>query len=251
MLNSNNNKMKKISIVLICTMFAITNIFAQGVKADLDKSLKSGKSTYMIVFDKAATGTDVIIKTTEEARKKVKNTNIVKLDRDDKANADLVSKYRLAGATLPLVLTIAPNGAVAGGLAASDVTTDKLISSLPSKNQADVLLGFENGKAAFVICGKKNAKDKTALITECNSAITSLGNKANQVFVDLDSKEETNFITLLNPDKTKTSVLVFNGKGQYTGTFEASVKSDELVKSVNKKIGGCCPGGSGSGCGKK
>ena len=242
--------MKKISMIIICTMFAMANIFAQGVKDELAKSQKAGKPTYLIVYDKASNG-DALVKVAEEALKKVKNTSIVRLDRDDNANADLIAKYRLSGATLPMVLVIASNGATSGGVTAADATADKLISFLPSKNQADVLLGFENGKAAFVICGMKNAKDKAALIDECKNAITSLGNKANQVFIDINSKEEANFIALLNPDKTKTSVLVFNSKGQYTGTLEASAKSEDLVKSVNKKIGGCCAGGSGSGCGKK
>ena len=56
-----------------------------------------------------------------------------------------------------------------------------------------------------------------------------------------------NFIALLNPDKTKTTVLVFNGKGQFTGVLESTAKSEDIVKSVNKKTGGCKPGSCGSG----
>ena len=138
-------------------------------------------------------------------------------------------------------------------LNSDDASTEKLVSFIPSKNQADALLGFENGKAALIICCKKNAKDKAAIETECKSAVTTLGNKANVICVDIDNKEESNFLTLLKPDLTKTTVIVFNGKGQYTSTLEATAKSTVLVASVNKKMGGgCCPGGSsGGGCGKK
>lgn len=244
--------MKKLSLFIICIMFAVANIFAQGAKTELEKVQKAGKSIYLVVTDKSAKGTEVLIKLTDDALKKVKNVAVVKLDRDDKANADLVSKYRLAGVSLPLVLVVSSNGVVSGSIASADATVDKLISFLPSKTQAEVLLGFENGKAAFIICGKKNAKDKTAIETECKTAIESLGNKATQVFVDVDSKEEANFLALIKPDLTKTTVLVFNGKGQYTGTLESTAKSKDLVASVNKKMGGgCCPGGNTSGCGKK
>lgn len=235
-------------------MFATTNIFAQSVKADLEKSQKAGKSVFLVVTDKAAKGTDYLVQLSEAAKKKSKNTTVIKLDRDDKANAELVTKYRIAGAPLPLILVLASNGVATGSVNSTDATNDKLLAALPTKTQAEVLLGFENGKAALIVCGKKNAKDKSVIEAECKSASATLGGKVTQVFVDVDSKDEANFIALLKPDNTKTTVLVFNGKGQYTSTLEATAKSTDLVASVNKKIGGgCCPGGSSgkSGCGKK
>jgi len=241
---------KKMLCLFLMVLLTSTS-FAQTVK-EIEKSQKAGKSIYIIVTDKAAKGTDALAKLVTEAQKKVKNTAVVALNRDDNANAGLISKYRLSGAPLPIILVVASNGVVSGSLSTADASVDKLISYLPTKTQADVLLGFENGKAAFIICGKKNAKDIPALTTECKSAITVLGNKANQFFLDVDSKEEANFLALLTPDKNKTTVLVFNGKGQNTGTLEATAKSKDLVASVNKKVGGCCPGNSDkSGCGKK
>lgn len=239
--------MKKLSTIIICIVFATTNIFAQGVKAELEKSQKAGKSTFLVVTDKMAKGTEAFVKLATNAQLKSKNTTVAKLDRDDKLSADLISKYRLSGAPLPLILVLASNGVVSGSLSNSDATVDKLISFLPTKTQADVLLGFENGKAAFVICGKKNAKDKIALETECKKALTSLGSKATIVFIDVDNKDEKNFLDLLKPDAAKTTVLIFNGKGQYTGTLESTAKSEDLIKSVNKKVGGCAPGSCGSG----
>lgn len=246
--------MKKLSMIIICTMFVVANIFAQGSKAEIEKAQKSGKSIYLVVTDKSAKGTETLLKLLNETQKKVKDVAVIKLDRDDKANADLISKFRIAGATLPMILVVASNGVVSGSLSASDATAEKLISYIPTKTQAEVLLGFENGKPAFIVCGKKNAKDKNNLEAECKKAATSLVGKATQVFVDVESKNETNFIALIQPDKDKTTVLVFNGKGQYTSTLEAYAKSDDIIKSVNKKMGGgCCPGGKSSSgsCGKK
>lgn len=238
--------------LLLMVILGTSYSFAQTVK-EIEKSQKSGKSIYLIVTDKTAKGTEALVKLAESAQKTVKNTAVIKLDRDDKANTDLISKYRLSGTTLPVILVVASNGVVSGSLAADDATAEKLISYLPTKTQAEVLLGFENGKPAFIVCGKKKAKDKDALTAECKKAVTSLGDKATHVFVDVDSKDEANFLALIKPELTKTTVLVFNGKGQYTGTLEPAAKSDELIKSVNKKVGGCCPGGKSgkSGCGKK
>jgi hypothetical protein len=252
MLNFNKLfKMKKVTLFIFCILFAIANIFAQGAKTELEKAQNAGKSIYLVVSDKASKGTDALVKLADDANKKSKNTAVVKLDRDDKANADLIAKYRLAGAPLPLVLVLASNGVASGSIAAADATAEKLLSYLPTKTQAEVLQGFENGKAALIVCGKKNSKDKSNLETECKNAVTSLAGKATQVFVDVDNKDEANFMALIQPDKDKTTVLVFNGKGQYTGTLESTATSDDIIKIVNKKMGGCCAGGNSSGCGKK
>ncbi len=244
--------MKKPVVLLFSLLFATANIFAQGAKTEMEKAQKSGKSIYLIVTDKSATDTDVLEKMVNDALKKTSNTVKIKLYRDDKDNSNLITKYRLSFATLPLVLVLASNGVVSGGLTTKDATVEKLISYLPTKKQAEVLLGFENGKAAFIVCGKKNDKDKASLEKECKTAIEGLGNNANMFFVDVNSKEEANFLALLKPDLTKTTVLVFNGRGQYTGTLEASAKSKDLIALVNKKIGGgCCSGGNSGSCGKK
>ncbi|MFC2111466.1 hypothetical protein ACFLQ5_03345 [Bacteroidota bacterium] len=243
----NHKKIISLSMMLI---LAINFSFAQAVK-EIEKAQKAGKSIYLIVTDKAAKGTDALINLAEDASRSVKNTAIVRLDRDDKANAALISKYRLAGASLPIVLIVASNGVATGGFNANDATSENLISFLPTKTQAEVLLAFETGKAAFIVCGKKNAKDKSELEAECKKAITKIGNKAILVFIDVNNKKEENFLALLKPDLTKTTVFVFNGKGQYTGTLQSTAKSKDLIASVNKKVGGCCPGKSDkSGCGK-
>lgn len=239
--------MRKLLMVIICAMFLFTNTFAQGVKAEIEKTQKAGKSTFLVVTEKSAKGTDYLVQLSEGANKKIKKNVVLKLDRDDKANSDLIAKYRISGAQLPLILVVASNGVVAGALTSEDASIEKLIATIPSKTQAEVLLGFENGKAAIIICGKKNAKDKVTVEAECKKALTSLDNKANVVFVDVDNKEEANFIDLLKPDITKTTVIIFNGKGQFTGKMDSISKSEDIVKTVNKRVGGCAPGSCGSG----
>lgn len=219
------------------------------VNKDIETAKKSGKCIYLVVTDKNAKGTDDLVKLAESAQKTVKKTSVIKVDRDDKANESIISKYRLAGIPLPIILVIAPNGVVSGSLSKQDATTEKLIKFLPTPKQAEILQGFENGKAALIICTKKAFKDKAVLSIECDKAIKSIDNKALKVLIDIDSKEEKNFLELIKPDLNKTTVLVFNGKGQFSSTLESNAKSDEIVKAINKKIGGCCPGGSKSGCG--
>jgi len=241
----------KMFLCFLSFLFTISfSSFADSSK-EIESAKKSGKCMYLVITDKNAKGTDELVKLAEDAQKKAKKTSIIKIDRDDKANEAIITKYRLAGVPVPLILVLAPNGAVSGSLSKQDASVDKLLAFLPTPKQAEVLQGFENGKAAMIICSKKSLKDKDNLSSECDKAIKGLDNKALKVIVDVENKEEKNFLDLIKPDLTKTTILIFNGKGQYTSTLEANASSDDIIKAVNKKMGGgCCPGGSGSGCGK-
>ncbi len=243
----------KTTMILNALTFLLSisfNSFADTNK-EIESAKKSGKCIYLVVTDKNAKGTDELVKLAESAQKSAKKTTIIKIDRDDKANESLITKYRLAGVPLPVVLVLASNGVVSGSLSKQEASVEKLLAYLPTPKQSEVLLGFENGKAALIICSKKSLKDKETLSTESDKAIKALDNKALKVIVDLENKDEKNFIDLIKPDLTKTTVLVFNGKGQYTSTLDANAKSEDIVKAINKKMGGgCCPGGSSSGCGK-
>jgi len=191
-----------------------------------------------------------------KAKKSYPKSEVLTLDRSDKTNAEIVKKYSLAGSQTPLILVVASNGVVSGGYLKSQATAENLIASIPTKRQAEALLGFSQNKPVFVVVSKKSMKDKTTAIEECKKACTALKGNAVVVDVNLDDKSEASFIKLLNPDltATKTNVLVFNGKGQFSSKYESPFESASLAASATKviKSGGCCPGGSNSGgCGKK
>ena len=230
-------------------VLSISLIFAQPAK-EIETARKAGKSVFLLVTDHAAKGTDVLKKVAENAVKSAKNTIVVQLNRDEPGNKSLVSKYRIAGASLPMILVLATNGTVAGSMPAARATAESLLTYLPSKTQEQVLLGFENGKAALIVCAKKNARDTDNLVAECTKAVAALGNKAIQVMLYVDDKNEKNFVDLIKPELAKTSLLVFNGKGQYTGVLGLTAKSKDISSLVNKKAGGCCPETNGN-CGKK
>lgn len=234
--------MRKFILTIIIVLFATTTILAQGAKPEIEKHQKAGKIIFVIVTDKTAKGVDAMQKIALNAQKSAKNTAIVKLLRDDKANTDLIVKYKIIGLHLPLLLVVGSNDVVSGILNSTDATEKKLLSFIPTKTQADVLLGFDYEKPALVICGKKNAKDKGALEIECKKATYSLGNKVTNVFVDVDSKEEKNFLALLKPNPKITTLYVFNGKGLFTETLDAKAKAKEIFEAATKKVNGGCPG---------
>jgi hypothetical protein len=244
---------KNLSILLVAVMLFLTQTGFGQLKSDIEKQNKKGNAVFLVVTDG---GTDLA--STKEialnAKKSYTKSEVLTMDRSDKANSDLVQKYSLAGSQTPLILVVASNGVVSGGYLKSDATAEKLIAAIPTKKQAEALLAFSQNKSALVLVSKKSMKDKAAAIEECKKACTTLKGNAVVVDVNLEDKSEASFIKLLNPDLTasKTNVLVFNGKGQFTSKFEAPLQSTDIATSATKVIkSSCCPGGNSGGCGKK
>jgi len=241
--------------ILIASILAMNAFVVNAqVKEKIDKLTAKGNVVFLVVTEgskQISEAKDMAIKT----QKKCPKSEVITMDRTDKANSALVSKYGLAGAPLPLILVIAPNGVVGGGLQLSQATPEDLVDLVPTKRQASALLAFSENKPAFIVLYKKNMKDKQKVVEECNKAAAGLGGKAVVVEVDLDDKSETGFMSLLKPDMkaTTTHVLVFNSKGQFTDEHKSPVQSAVLIASSKKVVkSSCAPGACGSGgCGKK
>jgi hypothetical protein len=240
--------------IIACVLIAST-AYAQ-TKEKIEKANAKGNAVFLAVTD----GSKMLSEVKEmagKAQKKYPKSEVITLDRTDKANAALVTKYGLSGAPLPLILVMAPNGVVGGGLQLKDANPEELVGLVPTKMQAQALLAFSEGKSAYIVLYKKSMKDKASAVAECYKAAAGISGKAVVVDVDLDDKSEAEFLSLLKPEMTATSthVLVFNGKGQFTDEFTAPIQSSALIAASKKVIkSGCAPGACGSGssgCGTK
>lgn len=235
-------------LAILTFMLASSTGFAQ-TKEKIDKANAKGNVVFLAVTEGNKMQTEVNAMAAK-AQKKFLKSEIITLDKTDKTNAALVTKYGLSGAPLPLILVMAPNGVVAGGYALEQATPENLVELIPTKKQAAALLAFSEGKPAFIVLYKKTMKDKAQALDECKKAATGLSGKAVVVDVDLDDKSESEFLSLLKPDMKAltTTVLVFNGKGQFSDEFKAPVQSATLITSSRKvPKSGCAPGACGSG----
>ena len=217
------------------------------VKETLAKAKKDGNSVFVVVTGTGDTELDKALAMAGKANNSVKKSIVVKMDRDDKNNATLVTEYGIAGAPLPILLVISPKGVLAGGYLLKDATADILVKSIPSPKQDEVLLALNNKKSIFVVAAKSTFTDKAKAIENCKSAVTLNGNKSQLVEVDISDTKEKTFIELLkiNTATASTATVVVNSKGQITGTFYEPKDAASLVTLANKAVSGC-----GSGCAK-
>jgi hypothetical protein len=229
-----------IALILLGALGSYSNASTQK---DLDSAVKHEKIAFILVTDKDATGVPEAKEMIKQAMKQVKKTVLVEFDRSDPANADLLVKYRLAGAPVPLVLVAARNGVIAGGLPAAQTTTEKIVAMVPSPKKAEILQLLQSGKAIFVSVSRKSMAAQPGANAACAAACGQMKDQCVMVQVDLDDPEEALFLGQMkvNLASTEPVTLVVNPQGQITGTYTGAADVASLVQAATKKAGGCCP----------
>jgi len=222
------------------------------VKSDLETANKDGNSVFLVVTDPNVTGTDKALEIANKAKTSVTKSVVLQMNRSDAANTELVTKYRLAGAPLPLILVIASNGLVAGGYTLTQATPELLVKAVPSPKKSEVIKSLSDGKSVFIVVTGKSMAEKTTIMNTCQQACIEMENNAKMIEISLDDPKENQFLTELKVNMTapEPTTYVINSKGQLTGTFTDDVNTTTLVASAKKvAASGCCPPGSGKSCG--
>ena len=225
-----------------------------GAADNLAAAKTAGKAVFLVVTGTGVTETDKAMLIAKGANDIYKNAVIVQMNREDAANSQLVSEYRLAGATLPLILVISSKGFPTGGYLLAQATSENLAALVPSPKLEDVYTAINSGKYAIVAFSKKAFADKPAVLKECKKAVALLNNEAILVEVDVDDSKEANFLNQLRIDKSQLNAsltIVINKQGQVAGTATSMPDAAKLVAAAKTPVAaGCGPGCGPAGCGK-
>ncbi|RPJ43432.1 MAG: hypothetical protein EHM19_08735 [Candidatus Latescibacterota bacterium] len=244
---------RNMGLMVLAFGLAAGQVFA-STQESLDQAARRGKPAFVLVTEPGAQGIDEAKNLVQSAMKMVPGSTLVELDRSDPANADLVAKFRLAGAPVPLILLAAGNGAIAGGMPAGQATAERLAGLAPSPKKAEILLALQEGKSVFVVASRKGMKSTTGAMSSCSMACGQMVGKSATVEIDMDDETEDAFLSQLKVDRASAEpvTLVLNAEGQITATYAGAADVTNLVQAATKRAGGCCPssvqGGSKS-CG--
>jgi hypothetical protein len=227
---------------------------SSNVQAELDKAKKAGKAVFVIVTGTGSTDTDKALAIAKGATGIYKNSIIIQMNKDDEANAQLVTEWRLAGAPVPLILALSTKGQLTGGFILAEATSENLAALMPSPKLELVYEAIGNSKHVIVAFTKKSFADRTEVITECKKAVSMLNNEAVFIEVDMEDSKENGFMQQLriSPLMAKSSVsLVINKQGQVAGQSSTIPDATKLVAAAKAPVKqGCGPGCGPAGCGK-
>jgi len=190
----------------------------------------------------------------ESATQKVsERADAVAVQISDPAESGIVEKFGLDRAPMPLVLAIAPNGAVTGGFP-SEFAEQDLLDAFASPSTEQSMKALQDGKLVF-LCVQN---DTTKLNAEALQGVREF--KADErfaaaseiVMLDPTDSAESSFLNDLKIDpKTPLAVTAFLvPPGSVIAEFEGATNKEQLLAALQSAgscgpCGVCGPGGCG------
>lgn len=169
----------------------------------------------------------------------------------DPRETALVKRYDVDRAPMPLVLAIAPNGAVTRAFPA-EFNAEQLRAALVSPCTARCMKALQDRK--WVVLCVVNAQTQFAQEAWRGAAEfradARFAQAAELVPLDPSDPNEAEFLQALrvDPATTQAVTLLLAPPGQVVARLTGAVSKDQLAASAAASRTGCCPGGT---CGPK
>lgn len=220
-----------------------------GTSDELQGAKERGQVAFVLVTEPGAQGVREAERIIRDAVKKHRKAVLIRLDRSEQGNASLVSRFRLTGPQIPLVLVFAPNGVIAGGAPTEGMTVDGLLGMVPSTRESELIGILQSGKGVAILATREGMSGIEGALAACEKAREMAGGKLEIVRVDMGDKSEQAFLGKLrvNTGSTGPVTVVISSRGQVTGAYDGVPEPGALVQACNKVAGGCCPGGAKKG----
>ena len=176
-------------------------------------------------------------------------------DRADSVEVDvtaaseraIVDKFGLGRAPMPLILVLAPNGAVTGGFPTM-AEKQGLLESFASPCMETCMKQLQENRLVFLCVQNAATESNDASMQGVRQfkADARFAQATEIVMLDPTDAAEAKFLGDLQIDpKTKAAVTVFLAPpGAPLAVYEGATKKDELVAVLEKASAGCGPGGS-------
>lgn len=179
------------------------------------------------------------------------------LTTDDKEK-DIIVKYGINRAPLPVILVFAPNGAITGGFA-QKVTEKELKGSIVSDLVMEILKTVQERKIALVLLqNSKTEFNKESLkAAQEFSDDSRLKGFVNIIKADPDNSKNNTFIENLQlKEKISEAITVFIvPPSTIAGVFKGKITKDTLLAALASCSSSGCGGSQGcapnQGCGPK
>lgn len=164
----------------------------------------------------------------------------------DAAERDIVSKFQLTRAPMPLVLALAPNGAITGGFPSKFSELD-LLNAFASPTLERCMKALQDGKLVLLCAQNESTTANTEALAGVRAFESDARFSAATEVVMLDPRDsaEASFLNDLKIDsgiaQAVTALLV--PPGSVVAEFQGATTKEELMAAL-QNAGSCGPGGA-------
>jgi SAM-dependent methyltransferase len=205
---------------------------------------------FAFIYEQNDEATRAARKTFDGALKKMTPApKSVAVDRSDPTEKEMVEQFKLEAAPMPLVLAIAPNGAVTAGIKGADLTEARLLDAVASPGMQQCLKALQERKLIFICLQNASTKANDAAMKGVNDlkADPQFTDGVEVVKVDPTDAKEAKLLAQLKADpKAKTaSTTLLAPPGMIVAQVDGATSKSALEASLKKAMSACS---GASGC---
>jgi hypothetical protein len=225
-----------------------------GGMAAMQKAAEAKKYLFALFRKEEDSQTSAMRAVLEDVMKEVADrATSVEVDVTVASERAIVEKFDLDRAPMPLILAIAPNGAITGGFP-TEVDKQRLLDAFASSGTENCMKHLQENKLVFLCVQNANTKSNDEALKGVRDfkADARFAHATEIVMLDPTDAAEAGFLKDLRIDpETETAVTVFLAPpGQPVAMYEGATSKDELVATLQRASSACGPGGCGpGGCG--
>jgi hypothetical protein len=273
--------MRRLALILSLTftfaMFAAYSLEAQGPalsgvlgtadrlkgtaeapgQAAVESAAAAKKFIFVMFWKEKNAQTDKVWGTLQAAAAKYADTaEVASIQTTDPAEKAIVDRFKVSKAPMPLVLAVAPCGAVTKAFQ-GNLEEKQLAVAFVSPCEQLCMKAIQDSKLVFVCVVYETPKDGDPTIPEGikdfqeDKKYTKV---TEVVLLNATDKNEADFLKELKINtKAQKPVSVLLAPGAMIGTFDVSATKQQIVSKLAAAQSGCCPGGKcgPGGCGPK
>jgi predicted small lipoprotein YifL len=214
--------------------------------AAVERATAAGKHLLLLFYRNDDDSTRAMKKVFAAAAAKfAKRANSVTINVTDAAEREIVTKYQVDRAPMPLVLVVAPGGAVTGGFPGK-VAEEQLSGAFVSPGLANSLKALQDGKLVLLCVQNASTKSNDAAMQGVNAFITDTRFAKSTEVVSLDPADEaeSKFLKQLqiDPKSNEAVTALMAPPGSVVAKYKGATDKDVMIAALAAKQAG---GGGG------
>jgi len=248
-----------LTVMIILTAMGALEVSAGGKSdglAAIERAAKAGKYLFVFVYKDGDQQVGEMRAAFDRATNKVRNrARTVAVNIADPAETAFVEKLMLAGAPTPVVLVLAPNGAITAGIQTQ--LDDKQVADAFVSACAEKCLKVLQGGKFVLLCVQNAASRSGAAAMQAVADIKSdprYSQVTEVITVDPADAKELSFLGTLkvDPDTGEAITLLLAPPGAVLRKFTGAIHKDDIAAAFSSINSGTCgPGNKSSCCPKK
>ena len=225
-----------------------------AVQAAMKKSAAGNKHLFVFVSESDNEETSTAKRVLEAAIRKLGDTaEAAFINRNSAAEKGFVEEYQLGRAPMPIVLAMAPNGAITGAYFGEKLKDPQLQESIVSGSEQQVLKALQGRKLVLLCAQNAMTKSNDAAMKGVNDfkADARFAEFTEVVTIDPAAPTEQPFLAKLklDPKATEATTAFLAPPGALVSKVSGATTKDALVSALMAASSGGC--GGAAGCGPK